>query len=128
MSQFAAAQATRLLGKLAFQVRQTAKRPDEEAIRELRVSIRRLTQCLQEFRQFFPHRHSKKILKRLGRVMDLAAEMRDRDVAIELIGGDDALTASLRRERGQAKQQLTRALIQWRRRDFSRKWRPWLAV
>jgi hypothetical protein len=36
--------------------------------------------------------------------MDLAAEMRDRR-AIELIGGDDVLTASLRRERRQAKQQ-----------------------
>src|SRR5438552_3388374 len=86
MDRFAAAQAARLLGKLAFQVRHAAKRPNEKAIKDLRVSIRRLSQCLDEFRQFFPRHHVKKILKQLGKVMDMAAKMRNRDVAIELIG------------------------------------------
>jgi len=133
MDKFASVQASRLLGKLAFQVRHTAKHPNEEAIHDLRVSIRRLSQCLREFHQFFPRRETKKILKQLGRVMDLAAEMRNRDVAIELIGkdgrpGESAFLATLRDERERAKQKLSRALVQWRRRDFSRKWRPWLAV
>jgi CHAD domain-containing protein len=133
MDKFASGQASRLLGKLAFQVRHAAKHPDEEAIHDLRVSIRRLSQCLREFRQFFPRRETKKILKQLGKVMDLAAEMRNRDVAIELIGKDgrsseSVFLANLRHERERAKQKLSRALVQWRRRDFSRKWRPWLAV
>ncbi len=129
MDRFAAAQAARLLGKLAFQVRHAAKRPNEKAIKDLRVSIRRLSQCLDEFRQFFPRHHVKKILKQLGKVMDMAAEMRNRDVAIELIGrpGGAAFRANLRREREQAKQELIRALVRWRRHDFTRKWRPWLA-
>jgi CHAD domain-containing protein len=133
MDKFASGQASRLLGKLAFQVRQAAKRPNEEAIHDLRVSIRRLSQCLREFHQFFPRRETKKILKQLGKVMDLAAEMRNRDIAIELIGKDGrpaeaVFLATLRQERELAKQKLTRALVQWRRRDFTRKWRPWLAV
>jgi CHAD domain-containing protein len=133
MDKFASVQATRLLGKLAFQVRHAAKHPDEEAIHDLRVSIRRLSQCLREFYQFFPKRATKKILKQLGKVMDLAAEMRNRDIAIELIGKDggpqeSAFLASLRGERDQAKRKLTSALVQWRRHDFSRKWRPWLAL
>ena len=62
-------------------------------------------------------------------MMDLAAEMRNRDIAIELIGSaESAFIANLRLEREQAKRELTSALVQWRRRDFSRKWRPWLAV
>ena len=88
LDQFASGQALRLLGKLAFQVRQAARRPNEEAIHDLRVSIRRFSQCVREFRQFFPRHQTKKILKQLERVMDLAAEMRNRDIAIELIGGD----------------------------------------
>jgi CHAD domain-containing protein len=132
MDAFASLQVNRLLGKLAFQVRHAAKRPDEEAIHDLRVSIRRLSQCLREFRQFFPRHETKKILRQLGKVMDLAAEMRNRDIAIELIGGEGGAAPKfltvLRQERDQAKTKLTRALVQWRRRDFSRKWRPWLAV
>jgi CHAD domain-containing protein len=131
MDQFASAQAARLLGKLAIQVRHAAKHPNEEAIHDLRVSIRRFSQCLREFRQFFPRHQTKKMLKQVTLVMDLAAEMRNRDIAIELIGGNGAsvesvLAASLREEREQAKRKLTKALAHWRHRDFSRKWRPWL--
>ena len=131
MDQFARAQAARLLGKLAIQVRHAAKHPNEKAIHDLRVAIRRFSQCLREFRQFFPRHQAKKILRQVARAMDLAAEMRNRDVAIELIGGDEAsaksvLAASLREEREQAKRKLTKALARWRRRDFSRKWRQWL--
>lgn len=133
IDKFAGAQASRLLGKLAFQVRHAAKHPNEEAIHDLRVSIRRLSQCLREFRQFFPKRKVKKMLKELGKVMDLAAEMRNRDIAMELIGKDGAtagpeILASLRDERELARRELTRALVKWRRHDFSRKWRTWIAV
>ncbi len=129
IDRFARLQATRLLGKLAFQVRHAAKRPDEDAIHDLRVSIRRLSQCMREFLRFFPKHEARKILKQLGKLMDLAAEMRNRDIAIELIGkdGGSAFLGRLRQEREQAKQVLASELVQWRRRDFSRKWRPWLA-
>ena len=133
IDKFASTQALRLLGKLAFQVRHAAKHPNEEAIHDLRVSIRRLSECLREFHKFFPRRKTKGILNRLGKVMDLAAEMRNRDIAIELIGkeanlAESAILANFRREREQAKRELTRTLVQWRRHDFSRKWRPWLAL
>src|SRR5260370_42493561 len=94
IDKFASEQGSRLLGKLAFQVRHAAKQPNEEAIHDLRVSIRRLSQCLREFQQFFPRRETKKILKQLGKMMDLAAEMRNRDVAIELIGKNGRPAAS----------------------------------
>ena len=132
MDLFASRQATRLLGKLAFQVRHAAKHPNEEAIHDLRVAIRRFSQCMREFRQFFPKHETKKILKQLDKVMELAAEMRNRDVAIQLIGCDEgepesSFAGGLREQRLQAKRKLIRALEQWRRHDFSRSWRPWLA-
>jgi CHAD domain-containing protein len=133
IDKFASAQALRLLGKLAFQVRHGTKHPNEEAIHDLRVSIRRLSECLREFHKFFPRRKTKGILNKLGKVMDLAAEMRNRDIAMELICkkadlADSPILANLRHEREQAKRELTRTLGQWRRHDFSRKWRPWLAL
>jgi CHAD domain-containing protein len=133
IDKFASTQALRLLGKLAFQVRHAAKHPNEEAIHDLRVSIRRFSECLREFHKFFPRRKTKGILNKLGKVMDLAAEMRNRDIAIELIRkeadlAESAILANLRHEREQAKRELTRTLVQWRRHDFSRKWRPWLAL
>ena len=130
LDRFAAAHASRLLGKLAFQVRRASKRQDEEAIHDLRVSIRRLSQCLREFRAFFPRRHeTKKIRKQLGKLMDLAGEMRNRDIAIELIGNaEPGLAQQLRRERERAKRKLAKMLVEWRHRDFSRKWRPWLEI
>src|SRR5262249_47694958 len=61
-----------------------------------------------------------------------AAVMRDRDIAIELIearnGGDlPDFVQSLKDKREKAKRRLTRMLTQWRRHDFTSKWRPWLA-
>jgi len=115
---FARAQASQLVKKLAKRVRFAAKRPDEEPIHDLRVAIRRLSQCLREFRQFFP-RH-KAVRRRLSRLMDVAAQIRNRDIAIQLIGErEQEIVAALRREREQARRKMVRALDRWRRRDYS---------
>jgi CHAD domain-containing protein len=131
LDQFVRLHASRLLGKLVFQVKRTSKHPDEEAIHDLRVSIRRFAQCLREFRPLFRRHRSAKILKQLEKMMDLAAETRNLDIALELLRFDRrrsnrVLAAGLLEEREQAQLNLTRALEDWRRRDFSRKWRPWL--
>ena len=116
---FAAEHAKRLSKKFDAEVRNTAKRPDEEPIHDLRVSIRRLSQCLSEFRKFLPH-GAKNTRKRLGKLMDLAAEMRNRDIAIALVGTDNPdLVATLGEERDRAKRKLIKALDRWRRRDSS---------
>ena len=117
---FADAKASDLLKKLGRNIRRAAKNPGEKRIHDLRVSIRRLSQCLVEFRQFFPARKTKKRLKRLDALMDLAAEIRNRDIAAELIGAaNPKLAASLKREGAQAKRKLEKTLEHWRRRDLS---------
>ena len=117
---FARRHGSRLLKKLAEEVEGARRHPDEKAIHDLRVSIRRLSQCLNEFQQFFHPRKTKKTLKRLHRLMTLAAEMRNRDIAIELIGAaDPGLVLILGHEREQAKRKLVKALRDWRRGDIS---------
>jgi CHAD domain-containing protein len=115
---FAADHAARLSKKFNAEVRNTAKHPEEEPIHDLRVSIRRFSQCLSEFRQFLPRHKTKSTRKRLDKLMDLAAEMRNRDIAISLVGAEHSdLVASLGKEREQAKRKLIRALHRWRRHD-----------
>jgi len=120
IDQFARAQASRLRHNLRRQVRRAGKHPDEETIHDLRVSIRRLSECLREFASLLPPNKTTKTLKRLGKLMDLAAEIRNRDIAIE-IAADIApdLVATLQQERDEVKRRLNRALVRWRRRDAS---------
>ena len=60
--------------------------------------------------------------------MDRAAEIRNRDVALALLGeaghtGRSQLIALLARERVQAEAELAALLKRWSRREFSAKWR-----
>jgi CHAD domain-containing protein len=109
-----------LLGKkLAKQVRKAARRQDEKEIHDLRVAIRRFSQCLREFSQFFPRQKRTKTLKRLSRLMNRAAELRNRDIAIQLIGNtEEPLVAALRSEREQARRKMVRILKRWRNREL----------
>ena len=79
---YAAEQTSMLLRRLAFQASRTARMADVEAVHDLRVSIRRLAQCLRLFSQFFPRERTKKIQQKLETVMDLASEVRNRDIAL----------------------------------------------
>ena len=78
----------------AFQVRRAAKHPDEEAIHDLRVSIRRLSRCLRLFSPLYPGSSWKKVRNRLKVLMEAAGEVRDRDIAAKLL--IDALVSTFR--------------------------------
>ena len=120
IDRFARTHASHLRKNARRQARHAAKHSDEEAIHDLRVSIRRLSECLREFGQFLPPQKTKRTLKRLHKLMDLAAEIRNRDIAIALAGDvADALVATLQNERTQLKRKLHRALVRWRRRASS---------
>jgi CHAD domain-containing protein len=125
---YATEQAAALLGRFAFELRKTAKSTDPDAIHDLRVSIRRLTQCLKTFSQCFPAGGARKIRRRLRTLMDLSAEVRNRDIALVLvkqagIPSESSLHRRLADERKQTEKELTVALNRWRKRELSRKWR-----
>ena len=128
MDKYALEQASRRLDRFAFELRRAAKSGDADSIHDLRVSIRRFSQCLRVFGQFFPAREARKIRRRMGRLLDLAAEVRNRDIAVELleqagVRPDSRLPVRLSGERKQAEQELVRTLKRWGRRELSVKWR-----
>jgi CHAD domain-containing protein len=130
---YAAEQTSTLLRRLAYQASRTAKLADVDAIHDLRVSIRRLAQCLRVCSQFFPRERTRKIRQKLEAVMDLASQVRDRDIAVELLAGapplpDSTLAQVLSDERTEAERLLVAALERWNRRSFHKKWRSRLGL
>jgi CHAD domain-containing protein len=121
------------LRRLAFQANRTARRCDTGAVHDLRVSIRRLGQCLRAFGQFFSRKSGRKFQKRLSAVMDLASAVRDRDIAMELLAAaripsDSALVQALAQERTGAERSLVATLERWSRHSFQKKWRSRLEL
>lgn len=133
MRNYATEQLAIRLTRLAFEVRRASRHGRPDDIHDLRVSIRRFLECLSVFRDHFPSHIAKKIRRRLRRVMDLAAEVRNRDVSIELVGQAgagprSALCGWLAEARRGAMEALADELRRLNRREFSRRWREALEL
>jgi CHAD domain-containing protein len=73
-----------LLRRLESNVRQAAEHDDEETIHDLRVSIRRLRECLRTFKPLYPEAPRKDIRRQLRALMKVAERVRSADIAIDL--------------------------------------------
>jgi CHAD domain-containing protein len=133
METYAKEQVAHLLDRLAYQVGRAARQGDEETIHDLRVAIRRFTQSLRVFRQFLPRSAAKKIRRKLKTLMRIAAEVRNRDIAVQLmiaagVPAKAGIVPVLREERNELQKALVSAIMAWNRRSFSRKWRDRLEL
>ncbi|MBI3278352.1 MAG: CHAD domain-containing protein [Acidobacteria bacterium] len=82
-----------LLDESVYWIRQTANLRSEEAVHQLRVSLRRLQQGLRVFAKYLPRRGLSRVRKQVRTLLQAAAEVRSRDIAAQLIvdlGGDPA--------------------------------------
>lgn len=133
MEAYAKEQVAHLLDRLAYQVSRAAKQGDEETIHDLRVAIRRFTQSLRVFGKFLPRSAARKIRRKLKSLMQIAAEVRNRDIAVQLIvaagvPARSGIVPALRAERNEQQKALVSAIKAWNRRSFSRKWRDRLKL
>jgi CHAD domain-containing protein len=127
MQRYAREQASTLLRRLAFRMNRAAKVRDADSIHDLRVAIRRFEQCLQIFHQFLSGGHKKKIRRRLRKIMELSGEIRNRDIALDLLKqaglpARSPLSARLARERRKVQSDLLESFDRWGERDLFRKW------
>jgi CHAD domain-containing protein len=94
------------------QAARAARQPDADAVHDVRVSIRRLTQCLRVFGEFFPKGRTRRTRRELKKLLGLAAEVRNRDIAIEFLSGAGlAPGPALALGRTTAERRLCRALL-----------------
>ena len=122
-----------LLRRLTIQVNRAAKSCDEEAVHDLRVSIRRLNRCLRVFSQFYADGSVKKIRRRLKTLMEAAGSVRDMDIAMEFldemgIGKRSPLVHRLAESRRDARRALESEVGTWKEHGFSKKWRITLSL
>ncbi|MBI3693877.1 MAG: CHAD domain-containing protein [Acidobacteria bacterium] len=127
MRAHAVERASALLAGLEAQVERAAKAPGPNTIHDLRVAIRRFSQCLRVFGPLFAGRRAKRIRRRLRRVMALAGEIRSRDIAVKLWKrasqpGEAAWVAKIEGDRKRAGEKLRKRLGRWCDRDFARRW------
>jgi CHAD domain-containing protein len=130
---FAAQQTAAHVRRFAFEVSRASKLGNADAIHDLRVSSRRLAECLRVFDQFFPQRAVKKIRRNLKELLEQAAEVRNRDIAHGLlvsaqIEENSPALAALSAERERHFELLVDTLKQWARQHSFRKWRAQLEL
>lgn len=130
MHDYAIEQMNGLLTRLAFQAHRAAKHPGSDEIHDLRVSIRRFSQALLVFADFFPKWEAKKVKRMLKRLMQLTSEIRNRDIALEFLAKHQQVNhrQRLERERSDYERQFAEMLRRWSTRDFSAKWRNGLSL
>lgn len=131
MRRFVRAQTLARLKKLGPALTRAARKPgDPESVHELRVAIRRFTECLRTFDGCFEGVKIKKIRRQLRRLMDHCGEARNFDIALDLIKeagcASDHLVAELDSKRRRAEKQLAPRLKRWRKRDFVQRWKAGL--
>jgi CHAD domain-containing protein len=112
---YAAKESKIRLKRFSKNLRRAAKHPeDPEAIHDLRVSIRRVVQAFKTFGELLDPNPVKKLRRRLHKIMDLCAAVRNCDVAFVLLEQAGITTGAsvsrLKKTRGDAAKKLHRRL------------------
>ena len=133
MPSYASAQTRKRLKKLVVQLRHAVRHShDPDAIHDFRVSTRRFIQSLKVFGQFFDRQSTRKMRRRLRRLMDLSGEARNCDIALELLEltgfSNKKCESLLRRRRKLAEETFATLLSRWHKRRLSEQWSRQLTV
>jgi hypothetical protein len=94
------------------------------------VSIRRFSQGLLLFEEFFPRWEVKKIKRRLKRMLKLTSQIRDRDITLEFLARlkQTRHRPCLVKKRVAFEKEFSQMVRHWNARDFSAKWRNGLSL
>ncbi len=119
-----------LLKRVGEQAERTADSRDAASIHDLRVSIRRLRRALRVFAQYVPRKPSRRVRKKLRHIMALAGEVRNRDIALELLrkARIDASASAIASERHLAARILASELERWNADREPVRWRAALEL
>lgn len=132
MRPFATEQLKGLVERVAQEAGRTAKKPDADAVHDLRVACRRLTEALRALGSLFNEEDVRKLRKRIRRVLDLAGEVRNRDIVLELLKTAGVTGGPLKRKqmarRREALRALQSALGEWREREWPERWGKRLGI
>ena len=116
------------------QLRRVHKHPgDADAIHDLRVAIRRLSQGLRVFRKLLDKTHMRKMRRRLRKLMALSGAVRNCDIAPAVLEAAAAPAAHswarrLAERRSRAGRELIDSMAGGKLLAKARRWREWLRI
>jgi CHAD domain-containing protein len=127
MKEFVRRQTDDRLRNLAAQIDRAAEDGGPDAVHDLRVAIRRLSRCLRAFAAFYPGRTWKHLRVELSELLHAAGQIRDRDIALEMlakarVGRRSAIVVKLEAERTAAHAGFVAEVRHWRDRKAVQKW------
>lgn len=120
--------------------RDAALGPDPEGIHDMRVASRRLRAAIELFRDVFPQRRLRPLLRQVKDLADALGEVRDLDVMIQRLDKDvkgrppaqrlvlKELTTEMTSGRAAARERLELALKGLEAGDFNRRFLSFVAV
>lgn len=120
--------ASELLDRVAHEIHRAVKHADADAIHDVRVAIRRLRQCLDVFAPLLGSRASKKLSKKVRKILKAAGELRNLDIAIDLLkkarlARTGPLVSAIRKDRVKFAKDFAQALAKFDNGDIVGKWR-----
>ena len=128
MQEYALQKTANLLDAMVGALRAAAVHPEPDAVHKMRVSIRRLQQALRLFRQYLKKSGVEKVKSHMRSVMQVAGELRNRDIAIELVERQSGDTSALVAQRSQWNQELAKVLSPYASPDLLPRWRRQLGL
>ncbi len=85
MRKYALEHVAALLDRLTLEVEHSRAARDVDAVHDLRVTIRRFGQSLRVFAPYLPKHAVRQVRAQLHHIMELAGEVRNRDITMELL-------------------------------------------
>jgi CHAD domain-containing protein len=128
MRDYAVTRTLALMEDLISALRNAASDPGQEEVHKLRVTIRRFQQALRLFEQYLKRKGVGKIKSKLRAVMQIAGELRNRDIAIGLVADAGGNTIALADERAEYDRQFTAMLMPLTDPALLSKWRGQLGL
>jgi CHAD domain-containing protein len=132
LKKYARRQVYSRIERCVSQITKAAVNMDETSVHDLRVSIRRLTAALRLFADLLGKKECRKIRKSLKPLMQRAAEVRDRDIALQLCAeaglNETSPTVQLvLRQRQEAAVLLTRKISRMQADKLASRWKEKVA-
>ena len=134
MNEFVHKQTLAGLERFEQEVQKSAKDPkDAEAIHDLRVSMRRFSQCIEMFAGFIDPAAVGKVQKKMKRLMNRCGAVRNCDITLDLlkvvkVADDSRSVRAVTKQRDDAEQALTKQLKRWSGKDLKKDWSEKLFV
>ena len=128
MQAFAARKTKELIDNSVFALHDALRLHDAESVHRMRVAIRRLQQALRVFGQYLDKSGVKRVKRQLKRCLGAAGQLRDHDIALELLKKSGQDLTELRNGRTASKRALQTMLRQVTSKDIGVKWRNELGL